>query len=82
MSVRLFNRAVINSGKKSINLVIINKRGKLYLISNELRLGSCSTTESRKSCGDIYNCPSNSADANLINRRSRDVNLMAFSESS
>lgn len=56
--------------------------GSTYEIAYDLRLGSCSTTESRKSCGVMYSCPSNSADANFINRLSRDVNLTDFSESS
>lgn len=51
-------------------------------ISFHLRLASCSTTESKKSCGVMYSCPSYSTEANFMNRRSRDVNLIAFSESS
>lgn len=44
--------------------------------------GSCSTTLSKKSCGVMYSCPSKSTEANLMKRRSRAVNLTAFSWSS
>lgn len=54
----------------------------LYFVLMNLRRGSCSTTESKKSCGVIYNWPSNWTDANLINLRSRDVSFTAFSVSS
>ena len=47
-----------------------------------LRRGSCSTTESRKSCGVIYNWPSYSTEENLMKRLSRAVSLTEVVSSS
>jgi hypothetical protein len=47
-----------------------------------LRRGSCSTTDSRKSWGVMYSWLSYSTDANLMNRLSRDVSFTARTSSS
>lgn len=71
----------VSGGLRTINARILSS-ADIWIRNENLRRGSCSTTESRKSCGVIYSCPSNSAEANLMNRRSRDVNLTDFSDSS
>ena len=71
-SLRALNFACTNSSHAS---------HKLGTATN-LRLGSCSTTDSRKSWGVMYSWPSYSTDANLMKRRSREVSFTARTNSS
>ncbi|KAI8437394.1 hypothetical protein MSG28_011726 [Choristoneura fumiferana] len=52
----------------------LKNRRWLSIVLRHSRLGSCSTTDSRKSCGVMYSWPPYSTDANLMKRRSRDGN--------